>query len=105
LFCQAADGGHIEILRSLGDNGIRLDQKDNKGRTVAHHGKVDFFLNRKKLTLPSLHLAASNDHCDVLRFLAEQGIHLDIKDNEERSPLFYGKHFQAPRLVYHLVVN
>jgi hypothetical protein len=49
LSLKAADGGHIEILRSLGDNGIKLDQKDNKGRTVAHHGTLKMTIKKKTI--------------------------------------------------------
>ncbi len=67
----AASGGFLEVLRILVDNGVKLDQKDNLGRTSAHH-------------------AASNGHIEILRFIVEHGQKLDIPDNQGRAVVHYG---------------
>lgn len=70
-FLSAAEGGDIELIKSLIGQGVDINAKDNKNEWTA------------------LHIASSFGHLNVVEYLVEQGALIDLVDYQEFTSLLH----------------
>lgn len=105
-FAYAANSGDLDRIKFLASRGAKVDTKDKNGLTplfyAVHHGnldtvkllvslgaKLDEKFGENGLTL--MHIAARIEDPKMIKFLAEQGLDVDAKDEIGRTPLDYYK--------------
>lgn len=99
---HAANGGSIECIKLLLDNGSDANAQDNNEVTAlhvvsgkGHHKCVQALLNVEGIDInaksnggfTALHYAASNDHLTCVQLLLDNGIDATAKDSNGRTAL------------------
>jgi len=80
----------IKLVEVFVSAGVSLNQK------VSWRAELNHFCLGGKYSISALHVAASMPNLEILQYLIKQGADINIKDNEERTPLDYAAGF--PRL-------
>lgn len=76
LLMSAAGSGHVEAVKYAYELDPRVDAKTESGNTIMHAAVTG--------TLAS---ATQPEICQVVQFLAEKGVPLDVKNNRGQTPL------------------
>ncbi|XP_031631526.1 serine protease persephone-like isoform X2 [Contarinia nasturtii] len=83
---QAINGGNIEAIKYLIDNGADVYAEDN-------------------LLQSMLHIAAQKGNIDVIRYLIDNGANVTAEDKDLRTPLHYAASGGHEKVILNLLVN
>jgi len=112
--CDAADGGHVGVIRVLLNSGVQVDARQRDDVTALYLaarggciGAVRFLLkegadvNIKTLNnMTALHIAARNGYPEIVEALLEkEGMEVDAIDDEGKTPLYHAVEKQHPHCV------
>ncbi|KAH9053059.1 ankyrin repeat-containing domain protein [Lactarius vividus] len=97
----ASENGQLDIVQSLLDGGLDVDERNSSGVTALHAASIKgqlevvklliergaYVNSRSKIGSAPLHIASAEGHIDVARLLLDHGADVNARTREQRTPL------------------